>query len=202
MGQVLGRVSPGEEVVYVRPYRSIASFEAHVTLREVHTDELEITEQPVEQGAAISDHAYRRPSEVVITCAWSSTPPRSASSSETPPPVDILDIYQRLLALQASRERFDIFTGKRVYRNMLIRSLVEETDGKTENLLSLTVRCQELLIATVQVVTIAAPKEAQADPASTMPPVNKGAKQLAPGSQINLSEAIDALTPTMDEVLP
>lgn len=46
-----------------------------VTLEERHTDELEITEHPVEQGAAISDHAYKRPAEVVITCAWSNSPP-------------------------------------------------------------------------------------------------------------------------------
>jgi hypothetical protein len=37
-----------------------------VVVSEKHSDTLEITEHPVETGAAISDHAYKRPSEVVM----------------------------------------------------------------------------------------------------------------------------------------
>lgn len=37
-----------------------------VVISEKHHDALEITEHPVEVGAAVADHAYRRPSEVVM----------------------------------------------------------------------------------------------------------------------------------------
>lgn len=47
------------------------------TLEERHHDELEITEHPVEQGAAISDHAYKRPSTIAIRCGWSNSPSKS-----------------------------------------------------------------------------------------------------------------------------
>lgn len=51
--------------------RSIDSIVAHVTLEEVGTDELQITDHPVEQGAEITDHAYKKNPEVVIRCGWS-----------------------------------------------------------------------------------------------------------------------------------
>ena len=37
-----------------------------VVISEKHTDMLEITEHPVEVGAAVADHAYKKPSEVVM----------------------------------------------------------------------------------------------------------------------------------------
>lgn len=47
----------------------------HATLRELHRDDLEITDHPVEIGAAVSDHAYVRPAEVIIECGWSNSAP-------------------------------------------------------------------------------------------------------------------------------
>lgn len=46
--------------------RRIGLIVPSVVISEKHNDMLEITEHPVEVGAAISDHAYRRPSEVVM----------------------------------------------------------------------------------------------------------------------------------------
>lgn len=57
-----------------RPARSIGPIVAQVTISERHEDTLEITEHPVEQGAAIADHAFKRPATVVITAAWSNSP--------------------------------------------------------------------------------------------------------------------------------
>jgi hypothetical protein len=39
---------------------------ADVTIEEQHSDELNITEHPVETGSPISDHAYMTPPEVTI----------------------------------------------------------------------------------------------------------------------------------------
>lgn len=52
--------------VFVRPTRSIGGVSADVTIEEVATDELEITEHPVEQGANVADHAYVRPAKITI----------------------------------------------------------------------------------------------------------------------------------------
>lgn len=69
----------------IRPVRGLKEIEvgdgeflpdiiADATIEERHADHLEVTEHPVEQGAAISDHAYKRPAEVSITMAWSNSP--------------------------------------------------------------------------------------------------------------------------------
>lgn len=53
--------------------RKIGSIIANITIRERHQDDLEITDHPVEQGAQISDHAFKRPAEVTIEVAWSNS---------------------------------------------------------------------------------------------------------------------------------
>lgn len=163
----------------------------HATLEELHYDDLEITDHPVESGTAISDHAFKRPSEVVIRCAFSDSPPSSGgllgqaagaaaalggSALRTvigaAATVNSLlsgngvgqarDIYDAFLGLQSERALIDVYTGKRVYKNMLVRSLSVTTDARSENALLITVACREVLIVSTRVIDISvAPKDAQ-----------------------------------------
>lgn len=189
----------GLESILIKPKRSIGGIVAQVTLEEVHTDEIEITDHPVEQGAVISDHAFKRPAEVVIKCGWSNSPSVSglidgvvAGASATVKGVQsliggteseqILDVYNRLLILQSSRVPFDLYTGKRVYQNMMLRSVRVDNDKATENALMVTATLREVNIVSTQIVTVSAPPERQASPASTQAPTNAGSKALQPGS--------------------
>jgi hypothetical protein len=52
---------------------------AQATIEEQHQDEMEITQHPVETGAPITDHAFVRPSHLVLTLMWSNSPPVSQS---------------------------------------------------------------------------------------------------------------------------
>lgn len=212
-GFALAAAQLGVEAILVRPKRSIGSFSAQVTISEDHVDEMEITDQPVEQGAAISDHAFKRPSEVTIEAIWSNSPTGQGFLSSVAGSVSgtiggvqsiltgnsqdqIRDIYDKLLALQASRELSDVFTGKRVYKNMLISSMRVKTDKQNENILRVICHLREVLIVSVSVVQIAAPADAQQEPESSAPILDKGAKQLrnvAPS--FNLQSAVDAITP-------
>jgi len=85
MTQITGFVSAalqiGLQSILIKPKRSIGPLVAQVTLQEVHTDTLEITDHPVEQGASITDHAFKRPAELIITCAWSNSPDGNGSSA-------------------------------------------------------------------------------------------------------------------------
>ena len=47
---------------------------AQATFEERHIDELEVTDHPVQQGAMISDHAFKRPAEVTLHLGWSNSP--------------------------------------------------------------------------------------------------------------------------------
>lgn len=183
---------------------------AQVTVEERHHDELEITDHPIEQGASISDHAYKRPAEVWIECAWSNSPSRDtgiigtavgvataltgqagALAAAAIPTVTAIgsilsgndvnqvnDIYQKLLKLQASREPFDVYTGKRVYNNMLFKALDVVTNVTSENALMIRCICRQLIIVKTQTVVVPINTNAQAQPQKTTPTTNKGQTQL------------------------
>ncbi len=155
--------------VLVRPERSIGGLYPDVVVEEQHTDELEITEHPVEQGAAIHDHAYKKPMTVSIRAGVTDA---KAGGGEKPS----VEFYDKLLELQAKREPFDIITGKRKYSNMLVKSLSVLTGADTENCLMFTAECQEVIIVSTQ-VTAVPPRARHANPAKTGATEDKGQKQ-------------------------
>lgn len=139
--------------------RNIGGIVAEVTVKERAQDELTITAHPVERGAPITDHAFKNPATLAVQIGWSAANPDGR---------DLNDIYDELLAMQVNAKLLVVQTGKRLYENMLIRSIAIDTDQMTENALMLTVQLQEIiLVDTLQV---------------TMPPnANRTAPQSASG---------------------
>lgn len=197
LGFVSAAAQYGLQSIVVKPKRSIGAFTAQVTLEETHQDDLEITEHPVQQGASIADHAFKRPAELTVKCAWSDSPSYSSlvggvvgAAVSTLEGVQSLitgnsasqvrEVYQKLLKLQADRVPFDVYTGKRAYKNMLLRSLSVQTQRETENVLMVTAQLKQVIIVSTQTVTISTPAGTQADPAATAATVDKGSKSLVP----------------------
>ena len=202
VGYLVAAAQLGLGAILVKPRRGIGQFTAMVTIEEQHEDTLEITEHPVEQGAVISDFAYKLPARVVIRAGWSNSPARSglvdgivgavsstvsgvSSILSGQSPSQVNDIYQRLLKLQAQAVPFNVYTGKRVYTDMLLKSLAVVTDRDTENALMVTATCQQLIIVKTAVVSVASDRSAQTSPEQTAPPVNSGTKSLQPGTAHN-----------------
>lgn len=188
--------------ILVKPKRSFGPIKAQVTIEETHDDEMEITEHPVEQGAAIADHAYKRPARLRVHCAWSNSPSVAGlidgavgavkstvsgvqslitGNSES----QVRDYYAKLLKLQAERIPFDVYTGKRVYKNMLVKSLNTTTSKETENSLVVIATFQQVILVQTQTVTVGASPGNQADPSATQPPSNAGSKTLVPSAKFN-----------------
>ena len=158
--------------LYIRPNLSqIGDIQIDCSIEENHSDELVITEHPVEQGAEISDHAYKRPAECGIRAGWSNSS-QEADGDEN----YIRDIYRKLLALQESRITFTLLTQRRVYQNMLIANLGAVTDNETQNILSLTMGFRQVIIVSTSTVKIP-PKALHAHPQKTAPIENKGTKR-------------------------
>lgn len=89
-GFVNAALQVGLNSIVIKPVRGIYGVQlpngstlpdiiAQATFEEKHTDDLEITEHPVEQGAMISDHAYKRPAKLVMNLGWSNSPSSSGS---------------------------------------------------------------------------------------------------------------------------
>ena len=129
-----------------------------VTISEMHSDEIEMTEHPVDTGANISDHAFKKPSECVCTFGWSDNS-RAVNALldgsifkgiET-----IKDIYNKLLEIQESRLPVKLTTAKRNYPLMLIQKLQTTTSKDTKNALLIEVTFRELIVAQAKTVTLA-----------------------------------------------
>lgn len=162
------------------PRRSIGPFNATLTIEEVASDDLEITQHPVQQGAAITDHAYLKPATVAVKVVFND---EDASLAET---------YAKLLQLQGSREPIDVVTGKRAYKNMLIKSLGQTNDLMTENVLSISMQLQEILLTSVEVVTVPE-RSKQANPGKTGATEKAGQKKAQPVTEPKKRSALRAL---------
>lgn len=171
------------ELVLINP-RFIGPFVADVTIEERGEDRMVVTKHPVEQGAAVADHAYKLPATLHIRGAYS-----SSSIFALGDPLYVNTAYQNFLALQASRTLFSIQTGKRLYVNMFMTDLIVVTDEKTEYALMFEMMCEELLLTSTQTVVVP-PTGNMANPASTGAPVQRGTVPLTTGNSWNANTVI------------
>lgn len=182
--------------------RSMGPFKDYITMEEQHSDELDIAEHPIEQGASITDHAFLKPAELTLKISWSNSPTGAGllggirglintgnilvsnllgTSSD-----QVAEIYAKLLDAQRKREPLEVFTGKRKYDNMLIKSLITTTDKNTENILAVTVGLRQIIRVTTTILTLErTPAANQQNPGSTLAPVNSGSKQLVPTNNVD-----------------
>lgn len=159
--------------------RSIGIIIPDVVISEKHSDTLEITEHPVEVGAAISDHAYRRPSEVVMEVGFSGGGSLlDFASNLTATGVLGLspsEVYENIITLQRDRIPFDVVTGKRIYQNMLLRNVEVTTDKSSENVLMATLTLREVILTSAGAIQVA-DKSNMTEGVSTAAMQNSGVK--------------------------
>lgn len=175
--------------------RTIMGLFADVTIEEKHKDELTITEHPTEQGAAISDHAYKEPPEVTMKIGWSESAGRLngfVGDTVLGGAFSMVAVYEALQALQNNNVLLVVSTGKRLYTGMLIKSLGCTTDMQSENSLMIDITFKKLNI--VQTKTASVLIENQQDPAATASVENGGTVQPKPADKESiLSKAIGYL---------
>jgi hypothetical protein len=147
--------------------RNIGGFIADVTVEEIHTDLLEVTDNPVEQGADVTDHAFVKQPNLLIRAGWSNSSLQAGGD-----PNYVTDTYQQFQDLQAGRQPFDIITGKRSYSNMLILRLQVRTDETTEDALMMECECRQINLVNTQTVTV--PNANMASPEATGNTTNRG----------------------------
>lgn len=123
--------------------------------QEDHTSELEVTDNPVETGVSVTDHAYMKPLSVKISAGVTNTPMRSLPGD----PYGLVGdnraqkAFELLQLLQAKAEPIDAVTGLRIYRNMIVKSITTSQNKDTANSLVFTAELREVIIANTQVVT-------------------------------------------------
>ncbi|AOY96849.1 hypothetical protein BKK79_35745 [Cupriavidus sp. USMAA2-4] len=170
--------------------KQIGNITITVSIEETAIDELEVTEHPVARGAPITDHAFRRPAELIMQCGWSNSDLRAllantqvqfaggAANADY-----VSGVYSQLLALQQSRKPFDVVTTRRVYNNMLLTGLTTVTDAKTFAVLIVKATLREVIIVDTAETTLP-PSENQVSPEKTAEMQNAGTKAAIPGNPV------------------
>ncbi|MFH2497041.1 phage baseplate protein [Morganella morganii] len=159
--------------------RKIEMIVPSVVISEKHSDSSEITEHPVQvpggEGFTVSDHTFDRPSEVTMEIGFAGGG-SLIDGFDTSSMFDIStglklgssprEIYQQLLDLRASKKPFDVITGKRDYKNMLIRAIEVTTDNTSENVLMVVLTLRQVIIVETKSKQVA-PLENQKMPEAT-----------------------------------
>lgn len=149
------------------------------SVKEEHVCEVEVTDHPVEQGSAISDHARSKPEEITIEGVISNTPlshlqTRRAVTSEgfawttsaaasavrgVPGNAEAAEVTLRNLR----GKLVTVVTALRTYDNMALVSLKIPRDQTTGDILKFEAKFKQIRIVT-NAVTVVATKVAKAKP--------------------------------------
>lgn len=148
-----------------------------VVIEAVGQDALGITGFPVESGVTLTDHSFKLPVRLEMAPGWSD----STAGQEG----YIQQIYEQLLALQASRNPFDIYTSRRMYPNMLMESLTDPITDRTFYAMIPRITFRELIISRTQETAGGGSSDNTATvgdgaPASMQAPVDQGTVQPQP----------------------
>lgn len=159
--------------VFLQTRRSISYIVPQVGIRDEHRDEVALTDNPIDSGAPVTDHAFSRPAELRMTIGWSDSASFfdvSGSSNNAS------DAYSALLELMSQRSAIGVVTPKRSYEDMVIIGLETVTDRETNSTLVIEVTMRQAIRVDVATTTLP-PVEQQVEPQKTAEAVDQGTKQ-------------------------
>lgn len=114
-----------------------------------HTRDSEVTEHPVEQGAAVTDHCRTKSDQIVIDGLVTDYP-----LGGTPQPGRANDTYAQLGRLQDAGTLITATSATETYENVVVRNLRKSDDSKTEGAVRFSFTLHKIRI--VQTQTVAA----------------------------------------------
>lgn len=121
-----------------------------------HNSELQITEHPIETGAAVVDHAYLKPKTLTVTVGMSDVHISRVSGQFTGGWSRSAKAYDLLKEMQASRMPIAVLTRLGLYENMLIQKISVKDDVSTLTGLRATVTLREIPVARLKTVKVSA----------------------------------------------
>lgn len=124
----------------------IANIEVDVCVSESHETDCDITENPVESGAYISDHVQLKPARLTIEGLVSDTPISLFGLSQIGNDNRARKVYDQLLEIQYTAEPIDIITGLTQYSNMVLKTLTVPRNSETGKTLRFNAVFQEIII--------------------------------------------------------
>lgn len=120
---------------------------------ETHTSSVRMTEQPVQVGSNIVDHAFMMPLKLSLEIGMSDAMQSLVPSEWTGSYTKSVSAYQKLKELQSNRLPLTVHTRLNKYENMVIDTITADDTYKTYSGLRATISMTQLLVAVVATVT-------------------------------------------------
>lgn len=142
------------------PNTSIGGILIDACLSETHTLASDVTEYPVEEGSAITDHARAKPNHVSLECIITNTPLSETARREAEITQGDLgigratDIFRRLEIMQATSQVLQVVTPLKVYDDMLIESLTVPRDPRTGDAIRFQIAFKQVRLVRNKVVFV------------------------------------------------
>lgn len=134
--------------------RSMGGIVFDAIFEETHASELEVTDNPVETGVTVSDHAFMRPLRLSLVGGVSDTPLQQAPGDPFASDAGRSKrAYELLTELQRKAEPFDVQTGLKLYSNMVCERINTSQDKDTANVLFFYADLREVIIVNTETVT-------------------------------------------------
>jgi hypothetical protein len=116
--------------------------------------ETEVTDNPVETGVSIADHAFDKPIKLTITAGVSDTPPpgKDQDAFAAVGSARSVEAYAWLDRARRAHEPFSVQTGLALYSSMLITSLRTKQDKDSSRVLKFTLELREIVYVSTQTV--------------------------------------------------
>ena len=157
--------------------RSMGGLVFDAVFEETHEAELEVTDNPVETGVVVSDHAFMKPLKVTLSAGVTDTPLVVATNDPFASDAGrSRRAFELLTELQKRAEPFDLQTGLKLYENMVCTSIRTSQDKDSSGALLFTAELREVIIVYTQVVTYP-PRKPGATKRQAGPKKDKGEQQ-------------------------
>ena len=155
------------ENLFIRTEKAIGGIKLDAVISESHTNEVSLTNNPVELGADITDHAIIQPKKVNVVAQVSDTPLGLAAFGQI---VDLVTglfgsstgenltrsnaAYNAMVQLQEAREPIELQTRLKLYTNMVITNIRTVQDKNTSRIVRMNIDLQEVLITESEIVQL------------------------------------------------
>lgn len=181
-GALLGQLQQGLN----QTVGGVAGIVIDATVSEDHNASCDLTENPVEEGAKITDHVQINPVQLTVEGVITDSPLgyavigniqnfiRSVSTIFGATSPRSLDAFDELLALQKSRRPFTVLTSLKRYQNMILTDLSVPRTIQTGKALHFKAVMKEIRI--VKSATSSAPRVSKATKALSAATKNAGNK--------------------------
>jgi len=155
------------ENLFIRTQKAIGGIQLDAVISESHVNEVSLTNNPVELGAEITDHAVVQPKRLNIVAQVSDTPMGLAAFGQI---VDLVTglfgtsttdnitrsnaAYNAIVQLQEDREPIELQTKLKLYTNMIITNVSVQQDKNTSRIVRMSIDLQQVIITQSEIVQL------------------------------------------------